>query len=232
VTAGREEGGAGARGRLRTSAAEREQAISVLKSAFVQGRLGKDEFDLRVGQVFASRTYADLGAITADIPDQTADVEMADGRVGAASGELEPRPGRVLSVKTAARVGAVGAIPSMVSAAIAMTHASQVPAAVGVLVVALTGVLVTVLLAALLVAGSWVVRRSQRDAAQGPPSGPSGPASRRRASPGALAASRASARSSSRALPRAGQRPAAGRRPPRAAEAVCLGLYIVRQPIP
>ena len=231
MTAGREEGGAGARGRLRTSAAEREQAISVLKSAFVQGRLGKDEFDLRVGQVFASRTYADLGAITADIPDQTADVEMADGRVPA-SGELEPRPGRVLSVKTAARVGAVGAIPSMVSAAIAMTHASQVPAAVGVLVVALTGVLVTVLLAALLVAGSWVVRRSQRDAAQGPPSGPSGPASRRRASPGALAASRASARSSSRALRRAGQRPAAGRRPPRAAEAVCLGLYIVRQPIP
>jgi hypothetical protein len=34
----------------------------------VQGRLAKDELDLRVGQVLASRTYADLGALTADIP--------------------------------------------------------------------------------------------------------------------------------------------------------------------
>ena len=40
----------------------------MLKAAFVQGRLAKDEFDLRVGRVLASRTYADLGAVTADIP--------------------------------------------------------------------------------------------------------------------------------------------------------------------
>jgi hypothetical protein len=56
VTAGREDGTAGARGRLRTSHADREQAIDELKAAFVQGRLTKDEFDLRVGWVFASRT--------------------------------------------------------------------------------------------------------------------------------------------------------------------------------
>jgi hypothetical protein len=30
----------------------------VLKAAFVQGRLTKDELDARVGQAFASRTYA------------------------------------------------------------------------------------------------------------------------------------------------------------------------------
>jgi hypothetical protein len=42
--------------------------IDVLKAAFVQGRLAKEEFDLRVGQVLASRTYADLDALTADIP--------------------------------------------------------------------------------------------------------------------------------------------------------------------
>jgi hypothetical protein len=40
----------------------------VLKAAFVQGRLAKDEFDARVGQTFASRTYAELAVITADIP--------------------------------------------------------------------------------------------------------------------------------------------------------------------
>jgi len=60
--------GAGDRGRLRASHADREQVIDVLKAAFVQGRLTKDEFDVRVSQVFASRTYADLAAITTDIP--------------------------------------------------------------------------------------------------------------------------------------------------------------------
>jgi len=60
--------GAGGHSHLRASHADREQVIDVLKAAFVQRRLAKDEFDLRVGQVLASRTYADLGALTADIP--------------------------------------------------------------------------------------------------------------------------------------------------------------------
>jgi hypothetical protein len=59
--------GAG-RGRLRASHADREQAIDVLKTAFVQGRLTKDEFDTRVAQTFTSRTYAELAVVTADIP--------------------------------------------------------------------------------------------------------------------------------------------------------------------
>jgi uncharacterized protein DUF1707 len=60
--------GAGGHSHLRASHADREQVIDVLKAAFVQRRLAKYEFDLRVGQVLASRTYADLGALTADIP--------------------------------------------------------------------------------------------------------------------------------------------------------------------
>jgi hypothetical protein len=60
--------GAGGQGRLRASRVEREQVIDVLKAAFVQGRLDRDEFDLRVGRALASRTYADLAALTADIP--------------------------------------------------------------------------------------------------------------------------------------------------------------------
>jgi hypothetical protein len=60
--------GAGGRGHLRASQADREQAIDTLKAAFVQGMLAKDEFDLRVGQAFASRTYAELAAVTADLP--------------------------------------------------------------------------------------------------------------------------------------------------------------------
>ena len=58
----------GSRGHLRASRADREQVVGTLKAAFVQGRLTEDELDARVGQVYASRTYAELAAVTADIP--------------------------------------------------------------------------------------------------------------------------------------------------------------------
>ena len=60
--------GAGRRGHLRASQADREQVIGALQAAFVQGMLTKDEFDLRVGQALASRTHVDLAALTADLP--------------------------------------------------------------------------------------------------------------------------------------------------------------------
>ena len=55
-------------GQLRSSAADRERAADVLKAAFAEGRLDQDEYSERVGQVHASRTYADLAALTADLP--------------------------------------------------------------------------------------------------------------------------------------------------------------------
>jgi Domain of unknown function (DUF1707) len=68
VTAGPGNRVAAGRYGLRASHADRDQVIEVLKTAFVQGRLTKDELDERLGQVFASRTYSDLAAVTADIP--------------------------------------------------------------------------------------------------------------------------------------------------------------------
>jgi hypothetical protein len=59
---------AAASGRLRASHADREQVIDTLKAAFVQGRLTKDELVMRAGRTFASRTYAELAALTADLP--------------------------------------------------------------------------------------------------------------------------------------------------------------------
>ncbi len=53
------------RGVLRASHAGRDQVISTLKAAFVQGRLTKDELGERAGQVYASRTYAELAEVTA-----------------------------------------------------------------------------------------------------------------------------------------------------------------------
>ena len=53
---------------LRASRADRERVIDLLKAAFVQGRLDRDEFGARIGQALASRTYGELAAVTAGIP--------------------------------------------------------------------------------------------------------------------------------------------------------------------
>lgn len=91
--------GAGGHGRLRATHADREQVIDVLKTAFVQGRLDRDEFGLRVDRALASRTYADLAAITADIP-----ARLARAR------PPEPSPGSVNKKAVAAMACATGAL--------------------------------------------------------------------------------------------------------------------------
>lgn len=58
----------GGRGRLRASHADRERVIGTLKAAYAYGLVTKDEFDARVSQTFAARTYAELAVTTADIP--------------------------------------------------------------------------------------------------------------------------------------------------------------------
>jgi len=88
--------GPGDRGRLRASHADRDQAIGTLKAAFVQGMLTKDEFDLRVGQALASRTHAELAALTADLP-----AAEPSPPARAQAGQPVVRPGRVLAVATA-----------------------------------------------------------------------------------------------------------------------------------
>jgi hypothetical protein len=92
--------GAGGRGHLRASHADREQVIDTLKAAFAQGQLDKDEFDLRVGQTFAARTYAQLAVITAD---RLAELTTAKPpQAAGVQGEPRvPRAGRVLAVATA-----------------------------------------------------------------------------------------------------------------------------------
>lgn len=55
-------------GHLRASTADRERAIDVLKAAFAEGRLTREEFEERSGQVYRSRTYAELAALTGDLP--------------------------------------------------------------------------------------------------------------------------------------------------------------------
>jgi len=76
------------RGRLRASHADRSRVVDVLKAAFIEGRLTKEELDARLGQTLAARTYAELAALTADIPPGT---KLA----------RQPRPDRALAPQPA-----------------------------------------------------------------------------------------------------------------------------------
>ena len=61
-------GDAAGAGYLRASTADQERAIDVLKAGFAEGRLTKDEYDARVSQAYAARTYGELAVVTADLP--------------------------------------------------------------------------------------------------------------------------------------------------------------------
>jgi len=89
-------------GHLRASHADREQVIGALKAAFAQGLLAKEEFDLRVSQAFASRTYAELAAVTADLP---AEPTAARPPRPARTPDGTIRPGRLMVVGTTLYAG-------------------------------------------------------------------------------------------------------------------------------
>jgi DUF1707 SHOCT-like domain/Domain of unknown function (DUF4190) len=55
------------RAQVRAADADRERAVSFLKTAFTEGRLDKDDYDARVGRALTAKTYADLDALTADL---------------------------------------------------------------------------------------------------------------------------------------------------------------------
>jgi len=114
---GPDEGTQAGRGDMRAAQADREQAVTVLKAAYAQGRLTKDELEARVGQAFESRTYAELAALTADIP---ADAPLAAGSAAAGSAAAGPR--RSTAARTMAK--AAGRSGICLLAAVALAEAS------------------------------------------------------------------------------------------------------------
>jgi hypothetical protein len=108
---------------LRASRADRERVIDLLKAAFVQGRLNRDEFDARVGQVLASRTHWELAAVTFDIPAELIEALPRRPPVGAR---------RRISMNTAVSAG--GCVVAVAN--VAMIFALLVGSAVGVIAVA------------------------------------------------------------------------------------------------
>jgi len=61
-------GGGGRQPECHADREHREQVIRTLKAALVQGRLTDDEYGARSAQASASRSHAELAALTADLP--------------------------------------------------------------------------------------------------------------------------------------------------------------------
>ena len=152
--------GTSGHGRLLVSRDDREQVIDTLKAAFVQERLTKDEFDLRVGRALASRIYADLAALTADIPAGRTETRPLP--------EPARKPDSVLPPKARGRATAAGAGAGMLFTA-ALATVDGAPPLVGLVGVVLTGVVVAGLLAALLTFLSWAVTVSRQHSQGSPP---------------------------------------------------------------
>ena len=53
---------------MRAASADRERAVDVLKAGFAEGRLTQDEYNERMNRAYTARTYAELMALTADLP--------------------------------------------------------------------------------------------------------------------------------------------------------------------
>jgi Domain of unknown function (DUF1707) len=170
--------GAGGRGHLQASHADREQVIGTLKAAFVAGMLAKDEFDLRVGQTFVSRTCAELAEVTADLP-------------AGLTGARPPQPARAQGRARVLRPGVVLTAATWLYAAMWLVafflpRDSEGESMAGVnLVVVSTFVYATVLVAAgMQMLDSRREKRSGRQLPHGPAPSAGGQASRRPPSAG------------------------------------------------
>jgi Domain of unknown function (DUF1707) len=166
--------GAGGRGRLRASHADREQAIEVLKAAFVHGRLDRDEFDLRVGQALASRTYADLTALTADIPARLTRARLTRARLPEAARETVSK--KAVAAMAGATAACIGTWPVMI-----LTDKSLfvIPVAVAFFILVMV-----VSTGWLLLLHDWLEKRAVRPSAPGLPPGADGETSGRPAPSG------------------------------------------------
>jgi hypothetical protein len=56
------------RGQMRAADSDRDRAVSLLTTAFTEGRLAKDEYDARLEAALSARTYADLDRVVTDLP--------------------------------------------------------------------------------------------------------------------------------------------------------------------
>jgi hypothetical protein len=119
---------------LRASQADRERVIDLLKAAFVQGRLTRDEFDARIGRALASRTNWELAAVTFDLPAEL---------IGALPRRPRVRPRRRVSMNTAVTGGALVVAMANVGMMLALVSGSSV-AVIAVALFTIVGVILAI----------------------------------------------------------------------------------------
>ena len=152
------------RGHLRASDADREQVVGTLKAAFVQGRLDRDELDLRVSQALASRTYTELAAVTADLP-----VGLTAAR--------PPEPARGSVSKKKKRVAALSFATLAVAGILAAPTPSLPDGPFTLLIILVFWFLLSAVATGWLwLFHAWLEQRAGRQSAQGLPPGSSGQA--------------------------------------------------------
>ncbi len=54
--------------RMLASPADRDRTVRVLQESFAEGRLTRDELDVRLGRALQSRDFPELLMLTADLP--------------------------------------------------------------------------------------------------------------------------------------------------------------------
>jgi hypothetical protein len=154
-------------GRLRASHADREQVVGALQAAFVQGRLTATELDERVGQALAARTYAELAALTTDLPaDPTPALRPAPAPPPAPARRPQ-NPAARRAVKAGA--GAIGVTVIAVGAAIAVAGEPAAAVFIAVFMLVLAAVTTAVVASLIHVALKLESRQRSRPRGQRPP---------------------------------------------------------------
>jgi hypothetical protein len=177
---------AAGQGRWRASHADREQVVGALQAAFVQGRLTADELDERVGQALAARTYAELAALTTDLPADPAPARQpapAPQPAPARQPAPAPQPARARRPQNTAATravkagaGAIGVTVIAVGVVIAVAGEPAAAAVIAVFMVVLAAAAAAVVASPIHVALKLESRQRSRPRGQQPPGPESGAA--------------------------------------------------------
>ena len=79
---------------IRASDVDRDAVVTTLRDAYTAGRLTLDEFDDRMADAYASKTWGDLRQLTIDLPTQPILGGDVPGRRLPAEGTLATHPSR------------------------------------------------------------------------------------------------------------------------------------------
>ena len=95
---------AGSFGPMRASDRDRDAAASLLQTAYAEGRVNREEYDARLHRALEARTYAELDAVTADLPGRYPAVVHVSPRTNAlaiaslACGAAQPLTGMLTTI--------------------------------------------------------------------------------------------------------------------------------------